>query len=64
MGLFGGNGAAGGGQNVGTIAGLLSKGQGLFSAGSGAASAGNAFFGIDLPRLHDGVRQQRGWLCW
>ncbi|MDA3306167.1 MULTISPECIES: tape measure protein [Stenotrophomonas] len=46
MGLFGGNGAAGGGQNVGTIAGLLSKGQGLFSAGSGAASAGNAFFGI------------------
>ncbi|MCU1115897.1 phage tail protein [Stenotrophomonas maltophilia] len=46
MGLFGGNGAAGGGQNVGTIAGLLSKGQGLFSAGAGAASAGNAFFGI------------------
>ncbi|NGM53604.1 tape measure protein [Stenotrophomonas pavanii] len=46
MGLFGGNGAAGGGQNVGTIAGLLSKGQGLFSAGTGAASAGNAFFGI------------------
>ncbi|WP_295573921.1 tape measure protein [uncultured Stenotrophomonas sp.] len=40
MGLFGGNGAAGGGQNLGTIAGLLSKGQGLFSAGAGAASGG------------------------
>ncbi|HID7839029.1 phage tail protein [Stenotrophomonas geniculata] len=40
MGLFGGNGAAGGGQNLGTIAGLLSKGQGLFSAGAGAASSG------------------------
>ncbi|HDS1229085.1 TPA: tape measure protein [Stenotrophomonas maltophilia] len=40
VGLFGGNGAAGGGQNLGTIAGLLSKGQGLFSAGAGAASSG------------------------
>lgn len=40
MGLFGGNGTAGGGQNLGTIAGLLSKGQGLFSAGAGAASSG------------------------
>lgn len=40
MGLFGGNGAAGGGQNLGTIAGLLSKGQGLFSAGASAASSG------------------------
>ncbi|MEN5374257.1 tape measure protein [Stenotrophomonas hibiscicola] len=40
MGLFGGNGAAGGGQNLGTIAGLLSKGQGLFSVGAGAASSG------------------------
>lgn len=40
MGLFGGNGAAGGGQNLGNIAGLLSKGQGLFSAGAGAASTG------------------------
>ncbi|HEL4805652.1 TPA: phage tail protein [Stenotrophomonas maltophilia] len=40
MGLFGGNGAAGGGQNLGTIAGLLSKGQGLFGAGAGAASSG------------------------
>lgn len=40
MGLFGGNGSAGGGQNIGNIAGLLSKGQGLFSAGAGAASSG------------------------
>ena len=40
MGLFGGNGTAGGGQNLGNIAGLLSKGQGLFSAGGGAASSG------------------------
>ncbi|WP_093534525.1 tape measure protein [Stenotrophomonas rhizophila] len=40
MGLFGGNGTAGGGQNLGNIAGLLSKGQGLFSAGAGAASSG------------------------
>lgn len=40
MGLFGGNGSAGGGQNLGNIAGLLSKGQGLFSAGAGAASSG------------------------
>ncbi|WP_414609887.1 tape measure protein, partial [Stenotrophomonas pavanii] len=40
MGLFGGNGAAGGGQNLGTIAGLLSQGQGLFSAGASAASSG------------------------
>jgi len=40
MGLFGGNGAAGGGQNLGTIAGLLSKGQGLFSAGASEASSG------------------------
>lgn len=42
MGLFGGNGSAAGGQNVGTIAGLLSKGQGLFSAGSAASSSANA----------------------
>lgn len=40
MGLFGGNGTAGGGQNLGNIAGLLSKGQGLFSAGASAASSG------------------------
>lgn len=39
MGLFGGNGSAAGGQNLGTIAGLLSKGQGLFGAGA-ASSAG------------------------
>lgn len=46
MGLFGGNGTAGGGQNVGNLAGLLSKGQGIFSAGAGAATAGNAYFGL------------------
>lgn len=42
MGLFGGNGSAAGGQNMGTVAGLLSKGQGLFGFGSSAgASAGS-----------------------
>ncbi|HYQ54249.1 MAG TPA: tape measure protein [Pseudomonas sp.] len=46
MGLFGGNGSAGGGQNVGNLAGILSKGQGLFSGGAGAAGATNAYFGI------------------
>ncbi|MCU1123522.1 phage tail protein [Stenotrophomonas pavanii] len=40
MGLFGGNGAAAGGQSIGNVAGLLSQGQGLFSAASGAASSG------------------------
>lgn len=40
MGLFGGNGTAGGGQNVGNIAGLLSKGQGLFSGASAGAASG------------------------
>ncbi|WP_117310049.1 tape measure protein [Stenotrophomonas sp. G4] len=41
MGLFGGNGSAAGGQNVSTVAGLLSKGQGLFGFGrSAGASAG------------------------
>ncbi|MCU1052091.1 tape measure protein [Stenotrophomonas maltophilia] len=42
MGLFGGNGSAAGGQNLSTVAGLLSKGQGLFgfgrSAGAGAGT--------------------------
>ncbi|GEM_PF-689707 len=43
MGLFGGNGSAGGGQNLGNIAGLLSKGAGLFSgAGTAAGSATSA----------------------
>ncbi|PJL60609.1 tape measure protein [Stenotrophomonas maltophilia] len=46
MGLFGGNGTAGGGQNLGTIAGLLSKGQGLF--GAGAASTGGTAAGSML----------------
>lgn len=40
MGLFGGNGTAGGGQNLGNIAGLLSKGQGLFSGASAGAASG------------------------
>lgn len=38
MGLFGGNGTAGGGQNASNIAGLLSQGQGLF----GGSTAGGA----------------------
>ncbi|WP_448129971.1 phage tail length tape measure family protein [Stenotrophomonas rhizophila] len=42
MGMFGGNGSAAGGQNLGTIAGLLSKGQGLFSGGSAASSGASA----------------------
>lgn len=46
IGLFGGNGSAGGGQNVGNLAGILSKGQGLFSGGTAAAGATNAYFGI------------------
>jgi len=40
MGLFGGNGSAAGGQNVGNIAGLLAKGQGLFGAGAASSGAG------------------------
>ncbi len=38
IGLFGGNGTAGGGQNASNIAGLLSQGQGLF----GGSTAGGA----------------------
>jgi carbon monoxide dehydrogenase subunit G len=34
-----GNGSAAGGQNVGTVAGLLSKGQGLFGFGRSAGAA-------------------------
>ena len=40
MGLFGGNGSAAGGQNLSSVAGLLSQGQGLFGAATGAASSG------------------------
>jgi len=40
MGLFGGNGSAAGGQNLSSVAGLLSQGQGLFGAAAGAASSG------------------------
>jgi len=57
MGLFGGNGTAGGGQNLGNIAGLLSKGQGLFSAGaaSSGASAGTLMgFGNNVAALTGG----------
>ncbi|MCI1075403.1 terminase large subunit [Stenotrophomonas maltophilia] len=39
MGLFGGNGSAVGGQNLSTVAGLLSKGQGLFGFGRSAGAA-------------------------
>lgn len=58
MGMFGGNGSAAGGQNVGTIAGLLSKGQGLFSAGSAASSGASAVslmgFGNNVAALTGG----------
>lgn len=57
MGLFGGNGTAGGGQNLGNIAGLLSEGQGLFSAGaaSSGASAGTLMgFGNNVAALTGG----------
>jgi len=40
MGLFGGNGSAAGGQNLSSVAGLLSQGHGLFGAATGAASSG------------------------
>lgn len=46
MGLFGGNGSAAGGQNMGTVAGLLSKGQGLFGFGSSAGSAAGSLTGF------------------
>jgi tape measure domain-containing protein len=64
MGLFGGNGTAGGGQNVGNLAGLLSKGQGLFSsvgAASGGASAGSiAGFGNNLAAFTGGTAGAAG----
>lgn len=46
MGLFGGNGSAAGGQNMGTVAGLLSKGQGLFGFGSSAGAAAGSLTGF------------------
>ncbi|HGM5443470.1 TPA: tape measure protein [Stenotrophomonas maltophilia] len=46
MGLFGGNGSAAGGQNVGRVAGLLSKGQGLFGFGRSAGAAAGTLTGF------------------
>lgn len=46
MGLFGGNGSAAGGQNVSTVAGLLSKGQGLFGFGRSAGAAPGTLTGF------------------
>ncbi|WP_422505961.1 phage tail protein [Stenotrophomonas sp. GZD-301] len=46
MGLFGGNGTAGGGQNVGNIAGILSKGRAAFGLGSSAASGAGSLTGF------------------
>jgi len=46
MGLFGGNGSAAGGQNVSTVAGLLSKGQGLFGFGRSAGPAAGTLTGF------------------
>lgn len=46
MGLFGGNGSAAGGQNVSTVAGLLSKGQGLFGFGRSAGAAAGSLTGF------------------
>lgn len=46
LGLFGGNGSAAGGQNVSTVAGLLSKGQGLFGFGRTAGAASGTLSGF------------------
>lgn len=46
MGLFGGNGSAVGGQNLSTVAGLLSKGQGLFGFGRSAGAAAGTLTGF------------------
>lgn len=46
MGLFGGNGTAAGGQNLGNVAGLLSQGQGLFSFGRSAGAASGTLTGF------------------
>ncbi len=45
-GLMGGNGTAGGGQSATNIAGILSKGQGLFGGGSAAYSGAGALAGF------------------
>lgn len=57
MGLFGGNGTAGGGQNASNIAGLLSQGQGLFggSTAGGATGAGSLLgFGNNIAAFTGG----------
>lgn len=46
MGLFGGNGSAAGGQNLSTVAGLLSKGQGLFGFGRSTGAAAGTLTGF------------------
>ncbi len=46
MGLFGGNGTAAGGQNLGNVAGLLSQGQGLFGFGRSAGAASGTLTGF------------------
>lgn len=46
MGLFGGNGSAAGGQNMSTVAGLLSKGQGLFGFGRSTGAAAGTLTGF------------------
>ncbi|KOQ68285.1 hypothetical protein [Stenotrophomonas maltophilia] len=46
FGVLGGNGSAAGGQNVGTVAGLLSKGQGLFGFGRSAGAAAGTLTGF------------------
>ncbi len=46
MGVLGGNGSAAGGQNVSTVAGLLSKGQGLFGFGRSAGAAAGTLNGF------------------
>ncbi|WP_313424693.1 tape measure protein [Stenotrophomonas rhizophila] len=45
-GLMGGNGSAAGGQSATNIAGILSKGQGLFGGGSAAYSGAGALSGF------------------
>ncbi len=46
LGVLGGNGSAAGGQNAGTVAGLLSKGQGLFGFGRSAGAASGTLTGF------------------
>ncbi len=46
MGLFGGNGTAAGGQNLGNVAGLLSHGRGLFGFGRSAGAASGTLTGF------------------